>query len=85
MHADYTTALEKIAGESADTADSTAEGTKGVAATAAEYVRDGARTVAQKAKEVCYSPPAIIVMVQEVTAEAFGVWLVCSYCITSGI
>ncbi|BDA47141.1 hypothetical protein COCOBI_09-5960 [Coccomyxa sp. Obi] len=49
---DYTSALDKIAGESADTANWTAENTKGVAATAAEYVSSGARTVAQKAKEV---------------------------------
>lgn len=65
MRADYTTALDKIAGESADTANSAAEGTKGVAASAAEYVRDGARTVAQKAKEVCSLDYVITMMSQQ--------------------
>ncbi|EIE21742.1 hypothetical protein COCSUDRAFT_56195 [Coccomyxa subellipsoidea C-169] len=48
---DYTSALDKITDSTADSGTATSE-SKGVTATAAEYISSGAQAVAQKAKEV---------------------------------
>ena len=61
VRADYTSALDKITDSTADSGASNAE-SKGVTATAAEYISSGAQAVAQKAKEVrsCVTPSPIL-------------------------